>query len=111
MKFNEDSRVKIPTLLHLVELGYDYLSLKNHKWDQSSNIFVEIFNKSIKNINPKLSDIEISKIYDDISICLSNEDLGKIFYEKIVSKSGVKLIDPNNMNELVSLLHNEAKVI
>jgi len=98
MKFNEDSRVKIPTLLHLVELGYDYLSLKNHKWDQSSNIFVEIFNESIKNINPKLSDIEISKIYDDISICLSNEDLGKIFYEKIVSKSGVKLIDFENFN-------------
>ena len=98
MKFNEDSRVKIPTLLHLVELGYDYLSLKNNKWDQSSNIFEEIFNKSIKNINPKLSDIEISKIYDDISICLSNEDLGKIFYEKIVSKSGVKLIDFENFN-------------
>jgi electron transfer flavoprotein beta subunit len=27
------------------------------------------------------------------------------------AKSGVKLIDPNNMDELVSLLHNEAKVI
>jgi type I restriction enzyme R subunit len=98
MKFNEDSRVKIPTLLHLVELGYDYLSLKNHKWDQSSNIFREIFNKSIKSINPKLSEIEISKIYDDISICLSNEDLGKVFYEKIVSRSGVKLIDFENFN-------------
>lgn len=98
MKFNEDSRVKIPTLLYLVELGYDYLSLKNHKWDQSSNIFREIFNKSIKNINPKLSDIEISKTYDDISMCLSNEDLGKVFYEKIVSRSGVKLIDFENFN-------------
>jgi electron transfer flavoprotein beta subunit len=27
------------------------------------------------------------------------------------AKSSVKLIDPNNMDELVSLLHNEAKVI
>ncbi|MBM3165085.1 MAG: electron transfer flavoprotein subunit beta/FixA family protein [Bacteroidetes bacterium] len=27
------------------------------------------------------------------------------------AKSGVKLIDPSNMDELVSLLHNEAKVI
>ncbi|MEY4216535.1 MAG: hypothetical protein RLZZ68_991 [Bacteroidota bacterium] len=27
------------------------------------------------------------------------------------AKSGVKLIEPNNMDELVSLLHNEAKVI
>jgi electron transfer flavoprotein beta subunit len=27
------------------------------------------------------------------------------------AKSAVKLIDPNNMDELVALLHNEAKVI
>lgn len=98
MKFNEDSRVKIPTLLHLVELGYKYLSLKNQKWDHSSNIFREIFNKSIKDINQKLTDSEINKIYDDISLCLSNEDLGKNFYDKIVSKSGVKLIDFENFN-------------
>jgi electron transfer flavoprotein beta subunit len=26
-------------------------------------------------------------------------------------KSAVKMIDPNNMDELVALLHNEAKVI
>jgi len=27
------------------------------------------------------------------------------------AKSSVKLIDPNNLDELVTLLHNEAKVI
>jgi electron transfer flavoprotein beta subunit len=27
------------------------------------------------------------------------------------AKSAVKMIDPNNMDELVALLHNEAKVI
>ncbi|MEN8928361.1 MAG: electron transfer flavoprotein subunit beta/FixA family protein [Flavobacteriales bacterium] len=32
-------------------------------------------------------------------------------YEIPPAKSGVKMIDPNNMDELVSLLHNEAKVI
>lgn len=31
MSFNEDSRVKIPTILHLVRLGYEYLSLKNQQ--------------------------------------------------------------------------------
>jgi type I restriction enzyme R subunit len=31
MKFNEDSRVKIPTILHLMRLGYGYLSLKDPK--------------------------------------------------------------------------------
>lgn len=32
-------------------------------------------------------------------------------YEYPVAKTGVKLIDPENMDELVNLLHNEAKVI
>ncbi len=27
--YNENSRVKIPAILHLMRLGYDYLSLKN----------------------------------------------------------------------------------
>ena len=29
MKFNEDSRVKIPALLHLIRLGYEYIPVKN----------------------------------------------------------------------------------
>jgi len=40
MKFNEDSRVKIPTILHLMRLGYEYLSLKDPKvtLDESTNL-------------------------------------------------------------------------
>ncbi len=34
-----------------------------------------------------------------------------INYEMPEAKGGVKMIDPNNMEELVDLLHNEAKVI
>lgn len=34
-----------------------------------------------------------------------------VSYEYPAEKSGVKLIDPENMDELVNLLHNEAKVI
>ncbi len=34
-----------------------------------------------------------------------------IHFEKPAPKSAVKLIDPENMDELVNLLHNEAKVI
>jgi len=51
MKFNEDSRVKIPSILHLTRLGYEYISLKNTKWDSDTDIFTDIFNKSIKQIN------------------------------------------------------------
>ena len=34
-----------------------------------------------------------------------------VHYEKPAEKTGVKLIDPENMDELVRLLHEEAKVI
>jgi len=47
MKFNEDSRVKIPAILHLTRLGYAYLSLKDNKWDESTNIFTDVFRESI----------------------------------------------------------------
>ena len=47
MTFNEDSRVKIPTILHLMRLGYEYLPLSTASWDESTNIFTDIFNESI----------------------------------------------------------------
>ncbi len=28
--FNEDSRVKFPTIMHLVAMGYDYVSIKEN---------------------------------------------------------------------------------
>lgn len=96
MKFNEDSRVKIPTILHLVRLGYNYLSLKNNSWDESTNIFTDIFNKNVKSLNPDFSDGDVKRLYDEVSLCLENEDLGKAFYEKITSKSGTRIIDFEN---------------
>jgi type I restriction enzyme R subunit len=100
LKFNEDSRVKIPTILHLVRLGYGYLSLKDQKvtWDESTNIFTNIFDKSIKKINPTITDHEAKQCYDQVSLCLENEDLGKAFYEKLTDKSGTRLIDFENFS-------------
>jgi electron transfer flavoprotein beta subunit len=34
-----------------------------------------------------------------------------VSYELPNAKTGVKMVDADNMDELVSLLHNEAKVI
>jgi type I restriction enzyme R subunit len=93
MKFNEDSRVKIPTILHLMKLGYEYISLNNSKWDEGTNIFIDIFNKSVKRINPGLNDHDIQRIYSEVSLCLENEDLGKVFYEKLIDQSGDRLLD------------------
>lgn len=93
MAFNEDSRVKIPTILHLMRLGYTYLSLSNQKWDESTNIFTDIFTESVKKLNPELSPGDVGRIYNEVALCLENEDLGKIFYEKLVDQSNVRLID------------------
>jgi type I restriction enzyme R subunit len=64
MKFNEDSRVKIPSILHLTRLGYEYISLKNTSWDENTNIFKDLFVSSIKNINKNknLKDEEVLRV-------------------------------------------------
>lgn len=98
IKFNEDTRVKIPSILHLTKLGYEYISLKNSIWDENTNIFKDIFFENIKIINQdkKLKDDEISRVYDDISLLLENDDLGCAFYERLIEKSGIKIIDFEN---------------
>jgi type I restriction enzyme R subunit len=100
MKFNEDSRVKIPTILHLIRLGYSYLSLKGQSWDEANNIFTKTFKDSIRTINPQLqlADSDINRLYDEVVLTLENEDLGKAFYEKLVDQSGTKLIDFENFD-------------
>ncbi len=96
MKFNEDSRVKIPAILHLCKLGYKYISLNNAVWDTETNIFTEIFKESIIKINTDFDQDQAERLLVDISLLLSNEDLGKAYYEKLTSESGVKLIDFEN---------------
>ncbi len=95
-KFNEDTRVKIPSILHLCRLGYEYLSLKDAKWDIDTNIFTDIFKQSIIKINSDFDEEQAERLLVDISLLLDNEDLGKAFYEKLISNSGVKLIDFDN---------------
>ena len=93
MIFSEDSRVKIPCILHLVRLGYCYLSLKTAVWDVDTNIFPDLFCSSIARLNPDLTSDEIERILTDVKISLENEDLGKAFYEKLTERSGTRLID------------------
>ena len=93
MKFNEDSRVKIPAILHLTRLGYTYLSQKGLEWDESSNIVPSIFRNSLSSLNPQASAAEIDNELAKLDLLLDNEDLGKQFYEKITQTSGLKIID------------------
>jgi len=96
--FNEDSRVKLPAILHLTQLGYEYISLKTHQWDLQTNIFTNVFKPSIKRINPDLSAKEIDRLYQELSLDLENEDLGKVFFEKLTQRSGIRLIDFENFD-------------
>ena len=98
MKFNEDTRVKIPTILHLTRLGYTYLSLKDQNWDHDTNIFPEIFSKSIEKLNKGIEQNDIERLLEEVKLKLDNEDLGKAFYEVLTDISNTKLIDFENFN-------------
>ena len=94
MTFNENSRVKIPAILHLSRLGYNYLSLSDFKWDEQTNIFTDIFEQNIIRINNnEIEPGDVKRILEDITLALDNEDLGEAFYKMLTSTSGTKLID------------------
>ena len=135
MAFNENTRVKIPAILHLTRLGYEYVSLKNAVWDENANIFLNIFAESINRINlnqmdlnsniqdnddlykiepgyegvaaepePCISEKEKSKhqpldtqkLVNELKDLLDYEDLGRAFYIRLMTGSGIKLIDFDN---------------
>ena len=93
MMFTEDSRVKIPTILHLIRLGYDYLTLNQAVWNSDTNIFTNIFKTSVSHINPETEADDIKRLLEEITLLIDNEDLGEAFYEKLTARSGIRLID------------------
>ena len=98
MSFNENTRVKIPAILHLCKLGYGYLSLSKAKWDESTNIFTDIFAESLLRINPDMDESDVKRVIENVSLALDNEDLGQVFYKMLTATSGVKLIDFKNFD-------------
>ncbi|EGQ9764267.1 type I restriction endonuclease subunit R [Vibrio alginolyticus] len=98
MSFTEDSRVKIPTILHLMRLGYEYLSLKGTHWDKDTNIFPELFSSAVSRINPDMTSDEVARLLEEVKLSLENEDLGRAFFNKLKARSGTKLIDFENFS-------------
>lgn len=96
MAHNENTRVKIPAILHLNRLGYNYVSLKTANWDSGSNIFTDLFVDAISRINPQVSADEVRRKLLEIDLALDNEDLGREFYLMLTGTGGIKLIDFNN---------------
>lgn len=97
MEHSENTRVKIPALVHLTRIGYKYLSLKDLRQyiHENTNIFRNIFCESINKINNKNFSIdETDKIISEIEIQLANDDLGKAFYNTLINGiNGIKLVD------------------
>ncbi len=94
MAFNEDSRVKIPALLHLTRLGYKYISRKQHdQRNEDTNIFPRIFREAIQRINPTVAMADIEKHLQEVSLKLDYADLGRDFFKALTATSGIKLID------------------
>jgi type I restriction enzyme R subunit len=96
-KFSEDSRVKIPAVLHFKRLGYVYQSkkVKDEVIDKRNNIFKEVFKKSIEKINGKeFSDAKIEELIKEIWNLTNNSvDKGESFFDRLTLGNSVKLID------------------
>ena len=103
LKFNEDTRVKIPATIQFLKLGYNYQSLKDDKLDLDFNtkIFINRFKPAIERINQKkLSYDNIKQLLDEINNLIKNNDLGKEFYNRLINpQDKLKLIDFDNIDD------------
>lgn len=101
LKFNEDTRVKIPATIQFLRLGYNYQSLKDDKLDLDFNtkIFINRFKPSIEKINnKKLSYDDIKQLLDEINNLIKNNDLGREFYYRLINpQDKLKLVDFENI--------------
>lgn len=100
--FNEVSRVQLPAVLHLMKLGYEYLSYKENKinFDLENNIIIPIFKKQFFKLNPDASEIDFENEYKDIKLELNFDDLGRSFFNRLQGKenSNYHLIDWDNFD-------------
>ena len=103
--FDENSRVKIPAILHLTRLQYKYVSLQQVEQhiDSETNIYKESFRVALNQINGiELTDKDVGSIISDLKNLLDAEDLGKNFYEKFLTGiafagESIRLIDFENL--------------
>jgi type I restriction enzyme R subunit len=100
MTFNEDSRVKIPAIVHLTRLGFTYVpksGIANLHTD--TNIFKDLFKQGLSKINgTEYSNSEIDTFLSELNIQLDNSDLGKAFYKSLQGDFACKLIDLENFD-------------
>ena len=85
MLHNENSRVKIPALVHFTRIGYEYLSLRNYTGkdliNEDTNIFIDLLCAAINRINGvEYTLVDTQKLINELKLVLDNEDIGRAFY-------------------------------
>lgn len=97
MIHNENSRVKIPALVHLTRLGYKYIKQKDcsEAYCPKTNIFKGILRDSINRLNgTALTEADVDLLVEELAIKLNTDDLGRAFYKILLSGfNGLRLID------------------
>ena len=97
MIHNENSRVKIPALVHLTRLGYKYIKQKDciGAYCSKTNIFKEILRDSINRLNgTALTEADVDSLVEELAIKLNTDDLGRSFYKILLNGfNGLRLID------------------
>ena len=94
---NENSRVKIPALVHLTRLGYRYIKQKDCSgaYCPKTNIFKGILRDSINRLNgTALTETDVDSLVEELAIKLNTDDLGRAFYKILLNGfNGLRLID------------------
>lgn len=102
MAFNEDTRVKVPSLIHFTRLGFTYFSLKDSSFniDSETNIITNILSAQLKAVNPDASHDDIVQELQNISEELNYDDLGRAFYRRLIGQGEgkLKIIDWENFS-------------
>lgn len=98
--FNEDTRVKFPATIQFLRLGYEYQSLKDAIIDFNTKIFINRFKLALERINGRtIENDELFQLIADITRMIKNNDLGKEFYNRLLSSEhSIKLIDFDNID-------------
>lgn len=104
-KFNEATRVQIPAMIHLTRLGYEYFGKISEEdagtiYDPQTNILIQIFENQYNKLN-KGAKITAQQMLQNIRNDLKNDDIGKVFYKKLLTLSPIKLIDFENIENNV----------
>ncbi|MGN8470575.1 type I restriction endonuclease [Helicobacter pylori] len=107
MPYNEITRVQVPALMHLAELGYNFISQKNKpNLDTATNILTDSFTQALERLNPNPTK-NAKDALAEMKKRLNYDDLGKSFYEYLL-KSEHQIIDfdnpSNNLYEMMAEL-------